>query len=114
MTRVARVYRAVWRLPKARTFTKTSRIWLFFTVFSHPPKQPRESNLDPEFISSGVPSIIPVLFAMYQGFGGGSSIPVRYGPSGNALTTRQARRSEEHTSELQSRLHLVCRLLLEQ
>src|SRR2546422_3680918 len=25
----------------------------------------------------------------------------------------QSRRSEEHTSELQSRLHLVCRLLLE-
>src|SRR2546429_3244530 len=30
---------------------------------------------------------------------------------GNALPVR--RRSEEHTSELQSRLHLVCRLLLE-
>src|ERR1041385_7490089 len=32
-----------------------------------------------------------------------------------ALGERQvdARRSEEHTSELQSRLHLVCRLLLE-
>src|SRR2546429_4389996 len=35
-----------------------------------------------------------------------------------ALTRAQARaladaRSEEHTSELQSRLHLVCRLLLE-
>src|SRR2546422_6075798 len=27
--------------------------------------------------------------------------------------TATARRSEEHTSELQSRLHLVCRLLLE-
>src|SRR2546422_4944261 len=27
--------------------------------------------------------------------------------------TLQPRRSEEHTSELQSRLHLVCRLLLE-
>src|SRR2546422_8488968 len=26
---------------------------------------------------------------------------------------RQEQRSEEHTSELQSRLHLVCRLLLE-
>src|SRR5256884_971600 len=26
---------------------------------------------------------------------------------------KTARRSEEHTSELQSRLHLVCRLLLE-
>src|SRR2546422_4311738 len=32
-----------------------------------------------------------------------------------ALATRQVQdgRSEEHTSELQSRLHLVCRLLLE-
>src|SRR5687768_18359619 len=31
------------------------------------------------------------------------------GPNGAGKTTR----SEEHTSELQSRLHLVCRLLLE-
>src|SRR2546429_3593581 len=30
-----------------------------------------------------------------------------------AIPTTSARRSEEHTSELQSRLHLVCRLLLE-
>src|SRR2546429_3196928 len=30
-------------------------------------------------------------------------------PSGRTITLR----SEEHTSELQSRLHLVCRLLLE-
>src|SRR2546429_4353543 len=29
------------------------------------------------------------------------------------LAQRLAQRSEEHTSELQSRLHLVCRLLLE-
>src|SRR5690625_676300 len=29
------------------------------------------------------------------------------------LTTRTSHRSEEHTSELQSRGHLVCRLLLE-
>src|SRR2546422_4124934 len=29
------------------------------------------------------------------------------------LSDRAWRRSEEHTSELQSRLHLVCRLLLE-
>src|SRR6266436_5232997 len=32
--------------------------------------------------------------------------------SGNESRTR-CERSEEHTSELQSRLHLVCRLLLE-
>src|SRR2546422_5711306 len=30
-----------------------------------------------------------------------------------SLTVRVTVRSEEHTSELQSRLHLVCRLLLE-
>src|SRR2546422_5504779 len=30
-----------------------------------------------------------------------------------AAAGRDAHRSEEHTSELQSRLHLVCRLLLE-
>src|SRR2546429_6393304 len=29
------------------------------------------------------------------------------------LRTKRKSRSEEHTSELQSRLHLVCRLLLE-
>src|SRR2546422_7027448 len=34
--------------------------------------------------------------------------------SGNPLrSVRRIVRSEEHTSELQSRLHLVCRLLLE-
>src|SRR2546422_8487264 len=32
-------------------------------------------------------------------------------PASRITSTRQ--RSEEHTSELQSRLHLVCRLLLE-
>src|SRR2546422_3473664 len=32
---------------------------------------------------------------------------------GDLLTTVEQVRSEEHTSELQSRLHLVCRLLLE-
>src|SRR2546422_6069860 len=34
-------------------------------------------------------------------------------PAGLPFPHRRADRSEEHTSELQSRLHLVCRLLLE-
>src|SRR2546429_6486094 len=34
-------------------------------------------------------------------------------PCESALSHSSSRRSEEHTSELQSRLHLVCRLLLE-
>src|SRR5256884_7177213 len=38
-----------------------------------------------------------------------TSKPLRPG----IITSRTTRRSEEHTSELQSRLHLVCRLLLE-
>src|SRR5256884_5050474 len=33
--------------------------------------------------------------------------------AGDIATAGTASRSEEHTSELQSRLHLVCRLLLE-
>src|SRR2546422_8355600 len=35
------------------------------------------------------------------------------GPPRLFTAQREQRRSEEHTSELQSRLHLVCRLLLE-
>src|SRR2546422_7457624 len=43
--------------------------------------------------------------------------PGEHNPSGYDLSTlgrpQGSSRSEEHTSELQSRLHLVCRLLLE-
>src|SRR2546429_7066186 len=40
-----------------------------------------------------------------------NSLPVPVSPSSS--TVESVERSEEHTSELQSRLHLVCRLLLE-
>src|SRR5687768_18200973 len=40
-------------------------------------------------------------------------IPMNLARSIPALALVAALRSEEHTSELQSRLHLVCRLLLE-
>src|SRR2546422_8298576 len=36
-----------------------------------------------------------------------------HAPGEEPLLVRRRERSEEHTSELQSRLHLVCRLLLE-
>src|SRR2546429_1612760 len=39
--------------------------------------------------------------------------PHRVTYSALPITARSTLRSEEHTSELQSRLHLVCRLLLE-
>src|SRR5215510_13391864 len=47
-----------------------------------------------------------------RGGGGMGSDPTAY-LGVTALTGNQAARSEEHTSELQSRGHLVCRLLLE-
>src|SRR3989449_5764414 len=45
----------------------------------------------------------------------GTAASIRPGGSvvGRSLSECTATRSEEHTSELQSRLHLVCRLLLE-
>src|SRR3712207_7824648 len=46
--------------------------------------------------------------SIFSGFGGNTSIR-----QGNVLFNVQAVRSEEHTSELQSRQYLVCRLLLE-
>src|SRR2546429_1054928 len=39
--------------------------------------------------------------------------PFRSGLTSVIISLLLVRRSEEHTSELQSRLHLVCRLLLE-
>src|SRR5205809_4235783 len=45
----------------------------------------------------------------------GVAPPLRHPPAklGLAIGIVHINRSEEHTSELQSRLHLVCRLLLE-
>src|SRR2546422_3361693 len=48
---------------------------------------------------------------------GGSRTPIREAllklQMAGVVVCNSRRRSEEHTSELQSRLHLVCRLLLE-
>src|SRR2546422_6331319 len=43
----------------------------------------------------------------------GAFMVVDYTIAGDVFQAGRPRRSEEHTSELQSRLHLVCRLLLE-
>src|SRR3712207_8947295 len=42
-----------------------------------------------------------------------SGVPGSAGEMGRPTHRRRPRRSEEHTSELQSRQYLVCRLLLE-
>src|ERR1035438_10660827 len=54
--------------------------------------------------------LVGVLFAMML-----LSLPATWVPAGRVLAIDPSRllRSEEHTSELQSLRHLVCRLLLE-
>src|SRR5689334_24504717 len=47
------------------------------------------------------------------GPGPGPSVRSGWSRSHGAAAPRRAARSEEHTSELQSQFHLVCRLLLE-
>src|SRR5437763_8056764 len=42
-----------------------------------------------------------------------SALPPNHSPNGTARQRLQTARSEEHTSELQSPMYLVCRLLLE-
>src|SRR2546422_4856214 len=42
-----------------------------------------------------------------------SRAPLRFTPAATTANSAGPMRSEEHTSEIQSRLHLVCRLLLE-
>src|SRR3712207_7423857 len=67
-------------------------------------------------VSGGTPSQIGPLFVALVVIGIGNSLG---GPTGYAINPardlgpRIAHRSEEHTSELQSRQYLVCRLLLE-
>src|SRR2546422_7310128 len=77
-----------------------NRYLFFFLMIRRPPR----STLFPYttlFRSNPEPG-----YAWVRRFNGG----VAQAPEGGAAATA---RSEEHTSELQSRLHLVCRLLLE-
>src|SRR2546429_1361411 len=68
----------------------------------------------------------PIIISLSGGGKTASAVPFPKNTSGNSKTlpkpfralaplpnTPWSWRSEEHTSELQSRLHLVCRLLLE-
>src|SRR2546429_9380546 len=59
------------------------------------------SNLQATFKSGGSPADLSSFLGM------------RFWARGKGMPKNELRRSEEHTSELQSRLHLVCRLLLE-
>src|SRR2546422_8604768 len=91
------------------TDTRCSRVFFFFLMIRRPPR----STLFPYttlFRSLGmdrVPQRVVGEVAI-------KALDRRVGRQRrDAVDRREQPRSEEHTSELQSRLHLVCRLLLE-
>src|SRR2546429_8305019 len=82
----------------------SSPVWLFFFFLMI--RRPPRSTLFPytTLFRSRSPNALGCL----------RSASARVWPLSTSYTTwRVTSRSEEHTSELQSRLHLVCRLLLE-
>src|SRR5690606_41038022 len=62
---------------------------------------------------AGVPGADAVLFQLTESFSQATDIMGIYGFLLRSALGMGERRSEEHTSELQSRENLVCRLLLE-
>src|SRR5699024_12075276 len=63
----------------------------------------KAANLDPDRIPVSYPELGNV---------GPASLPITLSREADVAELRVAHRSEEHTSELQSRVDLVCRLLL--
>src|SRR2546429_4253031 len=88
------------------------KIFFFFLMIRRPPR----STLFPytTLFRSGLMLAALMLLLAGAAQAAGSSMPWE-GPLQSILESIQGpvARSEEHTSELQSRLHLVCRLLLE-
>src|SRR5258708_28371991 len=77
---------------------------------SRPPQPPGRSALP----RRSQPLALALILATASfGDTSGPITPYAICPQQTALSTRSATRSEEHTSELQSPDHLVCRLLLD-
>src|SRR2546422_6917890 len=62
---------------------------------------------------NGVPQLSTLDGWWAEGYDGPNGWAIPPAPAGQDADAADAQRSEEHTSELQSRLHLVFRLLLE-
>src|SRR5207253_11228969 len=105
---------------------RSYRFFCLFVFFSFSIRRPPRSTLFPYttlFRSFGIPVVPIALRGTFAAMPRGRSWPVkgrvpvsvRFGPALHAEPGEDFRsfRSEEHTSELQSRGHLVCRLLLE-
>src|SRR5206468_13109047 len=75
-----------------------------------------QAELDAYKLLGGVPSDIGIGDARFKDLNGDGKISIygdTPGDDGDVVNLGNTARSEEHTSELQSRSDLVCRLLLE-
>src|SRR5690554_7257992 len=66
-----------------------------------------------DFTTKSLPRYLLIVFALAGDSTMTSAFPMGIGVPQSMNAVARAARSEEHTSELQSRPHLVCRLLLE-
>src|SRR3712207_8382933 len=92
-----------------------STLFPYTTLFRSPPLQPRYCTSKPG--SSRTPALFLTLPRCRSGAGAGGTarewVPSVEGVGQDGAGLEDGERSEEHTSELQSRQYLVCRLLLE-
>src|SRR5687768_18090921 len=86
------------RPPRSTLFPYTT----LFRSVSHLTQSATPANSEPHFAGSGINHLHPKMM-----------LDTKHKSSYSNVREQAASRSEEHTSELQSRLHLVCRLLLE-
>src|SRR2546422_5716750 len=77
-----------------------------YTTLFRSPLWPRNSR-----VGENSPSLCPTMFSVT--YTGTNLLPLCTANVWPTNSGRMVLRSEEHTCELQSRLHLVCRLLLE-
>src|SRR5439155_25981754 len=97
-------------------FFFTSYFLVFFFLLLRPPPSPTLFPYTTLFRSPAWRRSRAWARALIQRARGAGGAPCRAPGGGSTLRASRAacrRRSEEHTSELQSRGHLVCRLLLE-
>src|SRR2546422_8097738 len=97
------------------------------SVSAHPTPQPGTEEYHPVFVGKTLEqlgeiltryptkqaALLPALWLVQEARGWISDRNMAEVGEGVGLTPADVKRSEEHTSELQSRLHVVCRLLLE-
>src|SRR3712207_7816530 len=76
-----------------------STLFPYTTLFRSARRRPDQAARGQPAVAAARPAVVP--------------LPRRGGVGVRALGRAQRARSEEHTSELQSRQYLVCRLLLE-